>query len=326
VFQTACTGGLTFKFLVGDDFASAVPAASGAVGWSFQDSRFSTVTVVTNHDSAFTADLRTDVAGNFKCEPRNHENPINTPADCAQKPHCDRDGVCESGETGDICPTDCANPNLGDLTTLFAEYADLPDPPPLPQPPPPDVTSPCVNLLASGECGAPAAVTVGAGSPEGAPVVYDAVAIDDIDGKVPVQCAPLSGATFAPGVTTVHCFAADAAGNTAQATIEVTVIDTVINQHVNIVRAATGPNGAKVNYASPLGHHTYPDPDAPGMHADACAAALPPRDGTTSPAAVACTPASGSMFPIGVTTVSCTASPQEPPGATHSTSFTVTVR
>ncbi|MCL4859476.1 MAG: HYR domain-containing protein, partial [Caldilineaceae bacterium] len=60
----------------------------------------------------------------------------------------------------------------------------------------------------------------------GAVASFSATASDLVDGSVPVLCAPASGSTFALGATTVNCSASDAAGNTANGSFTVTVVDT----------------------------------------------------------------------------------------------------
>jgi uncharacterized repeat protein (TIGR01451 family) len=108
-----------------------------------------------------------------------------------------------------------------------------------------------------------------------------------------VTCAPASGSCFPVGTTTVTCTATDASNNTATCSFTVTVNDCVITCPANIT-TSNDPNqcGAVVTFA----------PTTSG----AC--------GT-----VKCTPASGSFFLVGTTTVTCTAS------AGPSCSFTVTV-
>jgi hypothetical protein len=44
-------------------------------------------------------------------------------------------------------------------------------------------------------------------------VTYEASAVDNIDGALPVTCSPVSGSTFGPGVTQVVCSATDLTGN-----------------------------------------------------------------------------------------------------------------
>lgn len=73
---------------------------------------------------------------------------------------------------------------------------------------------------------ATAAITLAAESPGGAIAAYALpTAIDNIDGPAGVTCAPLSGAPFPIGVTTVTCSSADATGNTSTSTFTVTVND-----------------------------------------------------------------------------------------------------
>ena len=72
----------------------------------------------------------------------------------------------------------------------------------------------------------------------------------------------------------------------------------------DITTDATGPSGATV---------TYPAPVVTDI-------------GNTSPPAAGCTPASGSVFPIGTTTVTCTVTDPADFPSTASTSFTVTVK
>jgi hypothetical protein len=76
-----------------------------------------------------------------------------------------------------------------------------------------------------------------------------------------------------------------------------------IAQPANITTDATGPSGATV---------TYPLP------------AVTDPDDTTPPTAV-CSPPSGSVFPIGTTTVTCTATDSKDLNSPVSTSFTITV-
>ena len=87
-------------------------------------------------------------------------------------------------------------------------------------------------------------------------------------------------------------------------TFSVTVSDTTaptIDAHANLTAAATSPSGAVVTYAAPLSHDAV-DGDVPA----------------------ACAPASGATFPIGTTTVTCTATDAHGNAATAVT-FTVTV-
>jgi predicted extracellular nuclease len=121
--------------------------------------------------------------------------------------------------------------------------------------------------------------------------------------KVTVSCTPPSGSFFPKGTTTVTCTATDGT-RTASCMFTVTINDTqppVITCPANQTRVTTQPGGttAVVNYPAP----TVSD-NCPG-------------------ATVVCSPASGSTFPVGTTTVSCTAT--DTSGNTATCSFTVSV-
>ncbi|MGD0196567.1 MAG: HYR domain-containing protein [Solirubrobacteraceae bacterium] len=151
--------------------------------------------------------------------------------------------------------------------------------------------------------GVPGNITTAQTSSAGALVLYTAPSANDIvDGAVPVNCTPGSGSTFAPGTTTVSCSATDTAANTATASFTVTVEDTTppaITTPGSITTAATGGTGALVNYTTTF------------------------TDAYSTLSSQGCEPGSGSTFPIGTTTVSCSAS--DAAGNTTSTAFDVTV-
>lgn len=161
---------------------------------------------------------------------------------------------------------------------------------------PADVTAPVFDVT-------PPDVVVDATGPAGATVNYTApTATDNLDGAVPVTCAPLSGSLFPLGSTTVTCWAEDVIGNSAEVSFLVTVEDDnapVLFVPPNITEEADSPAGRVVTY-------TVTATDA----------------GTAAPTVV-CQPASGSTFPIGTTTVNCQAS--DDAGNTSSASFTVTI-
>jgi hypothetical protein len=132
----------------------------------------------------------------------------------------------------------------------------------------------------------PVYLSIDAVGPGGAPVTYTASAMDAYDGEVPVQCTPPSGSLFAMGSTTVQCTATDSEGNTSNGSFTVAVRDStgpVITVPAPIVVNPTGPTGAVVTYS---------------------ATAVDAVDGSV---AVTCSPASGSMFRVGTTTVTCRA-------------------
>jgi len=151
----------------------------------------------------------------------------------------------------------------------------------------------------------PGNITAEATGPAGAAVSYTPpTATDLVDGAVAVSCDKASGSTFALGDTTVTCSASDKAGNEASAGFTITVKDTtppVIAAHGNEKAEATGPSGAAVSYTGPA-------------TSDAV-------DGTGT---ASCLPASGSIFALGTTTVTCNASDKAGNIAT-ATSFSVLV-
>jgi len=119
-------------------------------------------------------------------------------------------------------------------------------------------------------------------------------------------CLPASGSFFPVGTTTVTCTVADSSGNTASCTFTITVNDTQPpmitcppNQTaVTDQNACPAPACQVVNYPPP----TVSD-NCPGV-------------------TFACNPPSGSCFPTGITTVTCTAT--DASGNTATCTFTVT--
>ena len=136
----------------------------------------------------------------------------------------------------------------------------------------------------------------------GAIVNYAATATDNCPG-VTVALSPASGSFFPVGTTTVTATATDAAGNTATCTFTVKVNDTQLPTIVcpaNITVANTpGQCGAIVSYPAP----TFTD-NCPG--------------GT-----VTSSPASGTFFPVGTTTVTSTAT--DAAGNVSTCTFTIRV-
>src|SRR5581483_1232621 len=152
------------------------------------------------------------------------------------------------------------------------------------------------------------AITTNATGPSGAAVNYVAPTVVDEDSPLPpVVCDHASGSTFAIGTTTVTCTVSDAddTPTTVSASFTVTVNDTdlgLANVPGTITTAATSAAGAVVGYTPP----TAVDEDTP----------LPP---------VVCDHASGSTFPVGTTTVTCTATDPDDTPSSASASFLVTV-
>jgi hypothetical protein len=139
-------------------------------------------------------------------------------------------------------------------------------------------------------------------SASGAAASFALTAIDLVDGIVDVSCDHLSGDVFPLGDTTVHCSATDEIGNEATATFTISVVDTTppeLSVPSDITAEATGSTGAAVVYT---------------------ASALDIVDGSVL---ANCSPASGSTFGLGVTTVNCSATDDNDNTALDSFSVTV---
>ncbi|HKU49008.1 MAG TPA: HYR domain-containing protein [Nitrososphaera sp.] len=158
-----------------------------------------------------------------------------------------------------------------------------------------DTTAPALSL--------PSDMTLEATGPDGAVGTYAASAYDLVEGSVEISCTPASGSTFALGSTMVNCEAHDITGNSASGSFSITVQDTTppeLTIPADITEEATGPTGAVTNFV---------------------ASATDIVDGIAS---VDCSPASGSIFTLGVTMVNCSATDNA--GNTATGSFTVTVQ
>jgi hypothetical protein len=162
-----------------------------------------------------------------------------------------------------------------------------------------DHTAPTLHL--------PSSFSVETENPGGTAVTYSATATDNVDPSPDVSCNPASGSNFPVGTTTVNCTAKDNSNNqsTGSFTITVNLADhtppVFSNLPANKVVEANGPSGSVATYATPT--------------------ATDAQDGPI--AAVNCAPASGSTFPLGTTTVTCSASDSH--GNTGHASFTITV-
>jgi large repetitive protein len=150
----------------------------------------------------------------------------------------------------------------------------------------------------------PSNATLEATGPGGAAFSYSISASDNADPSPSINCNHPSGSTFPLGTTTVICTATDNSGNSAQASFTVTVIDshppTFTSVPSNATVEATGPGGAAVGYSISASDNVDPSPS------------------------INCDHASGSTFPLGTTTVHCTATDNSNNSA--QASFTVTVQ
>jgi hypothetical protein len=139
--------------------------------------------------------------------------------------------------------------------------------------------------------------------PEGTAVVYPPPSVTDTCDPAPnLVCLPASGSVFPIGDTVVTCTADDQSGNMVRCQFVVTVRDTrppLIQCPGNITAMCTSPKGTPVSFGVSAVDICDPDPR------------------------VVCEPPSGSRFPIGPTTVRCTATDRA--GNAAECSFTVTI-
>jgi hypothetical protein len=195
-----------------------------------------------------------------------------------------------------------------------------------------DTTPPCIGEIgtcSSGPTTVPSNILGQATSQCGALVFFmPPTAIDngDPDAGAPppgasVACSPPPNTIFAIGTTPVTCTATDALGNSSSATFKVTIVDTtppVLTVPQSFTAPATGPSGATVTFTTTATDQVDCSTSASPASGPACT----PTSSSCVP--VTCTgPASGSVFPIGPTAVSCTATDSH--GNTASATFTVTV-
>jgi hypothetical protein len=136
----------------------------------------------------------------------------------------------------------------------------------------------------------PGRLVVPCDGPLGAVVNFTSGAQDNLDPSPVVECDPPSGTLFPPGTNLVVCVATDAGGNRSSLFFPVVVGGgcgtdrcTDITVPADIEVPCRTPSGANVTYIATA------------------------RNTCTGGAlAVACTPASGSLFPVGLTRVVCT--------------------
>jgi hypothetical protein len=147
-------------------------------------------------------------------------------------------------------------------------------------------------------------VTVEARSAAGATVFYPVTIADD-DLSATLVCTPHYGSVFPLGSTTVACTGEDSSGNVSTGTFTVAVVDTtpptLANLPPDVAIEAMGSTGSPFVWSTPTA-------------TDQVSGILP----------VSCAPASETLFPLGVTPVSCTAT--DGAGNTMPYTFTVTVR
>ncbi len=130
------------------------------------------------------------------------------------------------------------------------------------------------------------------------------VVSDNCPGVGTPVCNAASGSTFPKGTTTVTCGVGDASGNQSSCSFTVTVNDTqqpsiTCPPNITAKTPQAGNPCVVVNYATPVATDNCPSPT------------------------VVCTPPSGSCFPLGTTTVTCTAT--DTSGNTATCTFKVNV-
>ncbi|MEW5848837.1 MAG: MopE-related protein [Myxococcota bacterium] len=141
-----------------------------------------------------------------------------------------------------------------------------------------DTTAPTLTV--------PGPIVVEPTSTAGAVVSFSVGATDTVDPAPAVGCDRASGATYPLGTTTVTCTTSDAQGNTSVRSFTITVRDTrppLVRITIAKTVRAPSPSGVVLNFT---------------------ASATDLADGNLVPV---CTPASGSLFPVGSTTVTCRA-------------------
>jgi hypothetical protein len=151
----------------------------------------------------------------------------------------------------------------------------------------------------------PQDIYVEATSAAGAMVFYmPPTATDDGNAGATVACTPPPNSTFPIGTTTVTCTASDPVGNRSSATFTVRVADTIapaFTPIADLTIPATDASGAVVTYDLPT--------------------AVDQIDGSLQ---ASCLPAPGSLFPVGKTQVTCTASDKSSNSSLASFIVTVT--
>ncbi|HKO56843.1 MAG TPA: HYR domain-containing protein [Thermoanaerobaculia bacterium] len=131
----------------------------------------------------------------------------------------------------------------------------------------------------------PELIAMRAPTPRGEFVKYDVSAFGGDDPSPVIDCSPASGSLFPLGATTVKCTATDRFGGRATGDFPVNVFDggnPIVSVPKSFSVDATDSRGAVVKYD---------------------ATATDDIDGALTPS---CSPASGSLFPVGTTTVTCT--------------------
>jgi hypothetical protein len=151
----------------------------------------------------------------------------------------------------------------------------------------------------------PAAATHEGNAPGGWLGAWSVATADAEDNPPPsAACDPAAGSLLPLGTTTVACWVTDSGGLTTRGTFQVTVRDTTAPVLSGVPSSIYAVTGASTGMAV-----TYPAPTA--------------SDIVDPSPSVACAPASGTVFPVGTTTVRCSAT--DASGNAAAAQFSVTV-
>ena len=212
-----------------------------------------------------------------------------------------------AGSSGSVTNPPAPSPGHVPSPTL-PPAPSVPDPgsviPPVTVPSVPGVDlppAPALPPIAPPSIAAPSSLVAEATGPLGAVVSYTVTA-SNVDGAVPVSCVPASGSTFHLGHTTVSCSSTDGQGNTSRASFDVQVRDTTaptLSVPGDITVKTSLAGGVKVSYVATA------------------------TDLVDTAPKLVCTPASGSLFLVQTTTVTCSAT--DASGNSSTKSFRVTV-
>jgi hypothetical protein len=157
---------------------------------------------------------------------------------------------------------------------------------------------------------APSAISVpSTGQP--VPVSFNVTATDTVDTAPTVSCSPPSGSSFSAGTTTVVCTASDHATPTPNVSVASFPVIVLIGNSAPPTLSGSGATTIEA---------TGPDGATADITMTASTSASPPQ--TLVPT---CTPALSSTFPLGTTSVVCSATDPST-HATAGTSFVVTVQ
>jgi hypothetical protein len=141
---------------------------------------------------------------------------------------------------------------------------------------------------------------------ESTPVSFTVTANDNVDGSIAVSCDPSSGTIFPVGTTQVTCTATDSSDNTSQESFTVTVLPSEpVDSTPPVISVPSNTTTESSEELTPVTFNAISNDDV---------------DGSITPT---CNPPSGSLFPVGTTTVTCTAT--DSAGNTATKSFTVEV-